>query len=246
MTEVGGGRRWWWRRGRWRRRVAGRPCTQWNFQGNIMDMKNTSALPEANQLDHATRESIKAMAGLIAVLQQREQSLEDLVRQQLQLLQSAVNNADQRVNRVVENALPRLTQLTNQALTQALEPAVERFNKKMVDADQTLHHATYRYTQAQQSLETTATRRVWIGFAAMIVGAIMCVGAAGYAVKGATPILAEAKQRRAEIDYLDRVTRANLVACGEDRLCAEFEKKGPRYGDRGQYREITLRKSTLQ
>lgn len=123
---------------------------------------------------------------------------------------------------------------------------MERFNKKMVDADQTLHHATYRYTQAQQSLETTATRRMWIGFAAMIVGAIMCVGAAGYAVKGATPILAEAKQRRAEIDYLDRVTRANLVACGEDRLCAEFEKKGPRYGDRGQYREITLRKSTLQ
>lgn len=121
-----------------------------------MDMKNTSALPEANQLDHATRESIKAMAGLIAVLQQREQSLEDLVRQQLQLLQSAVNNADQRVNRVVENALPRLTQLTNQALTQALEPAVERFNKKMVDADQTLHHATYRYTQAQQSLENNS------------------------------------------------------------------------------------------
>ncbi|MCC8552217.1 hypothetical protein LYZ81_11045 [Xanthomonas hortorum] len=211
-----------------------------------MGMKNTSALPEANQLDHATQESIKAMAGLIAVLQQREQTLDDLVRQQLQLLQSAVNNADQRVNRVVENALPRLTQLTHQALAQTLEPAAERFNKKMAHAEQTLQQATRHYAQAQHSLETTATRRMWIGFTGMIVGAIMCVGAAGYAVKSATPILAEAKERRAEIDYLDRVTRANLVSCGEGRLCAEFEKKGPRYGDRGQYREITLRKSTSQ
>lgn len=76
------------------------------FSGEYYGHEEHPALPEANQLDHATRESIKAMAGLIAVLQQREQSLEDLVRQQLQLLQSAVNNADQRVNRVVENALP--------------------------------------------------------------------------------------------------------------------------------------------
>ncbi|KAF1702451.1 hypothetical protein CSC70_14120, partial [Pseudoxanthomonas kalamensis DSM 18571] len=35
---------------------------------------------------------------------------------------------------------------------------------------------------------------------------------------------------------------ANLVPCGEDRLCAELEKKGPRYGDRGQYRVVALRK----
>ena len=56
--------------------------------------------------------------------------------------------------------------------------------------------------------------------------------------------LAEAKQRRAEIAYLDRVARANLVPCGEDRLCADFAKKGARYGDQGQYRVITLRQSS--
>lgn len=76
----------------------------------------------------------------------------------------------------------------------------------------------------------------------VIVGSILCVGGAFYAVKSAQPVLAEAAQRRAEIAFLERVARANLVPCGEDRLCAELEKKGPRYGDRGQDRVVALRR----
>ncbi|KPL49704.1 hypothetical protein XAXN_05870 [Xanthomonas axonopodis] len=214
-----------------------------DLQGRVVFADADAAVKASNQ---ALQEAIDVLATLIAVQQRAEHSLEDLVRHQLQLLQSAVNGADQRINRVVENALPRLTQLSNQALTQTLEPAAARFTKKMVDAGQTLEHATYRYAQAQHSLEATATRRMWIGLAAMAVGAIMCLAAVGYAVKAAQPILADAKQRRAEIAYLDRVARANIVPCDENRLCAELEKKGRRYGDRGQYREITLRKSTSQ
>ncbi|QJD70065.1 hypothetical protein HG421_11705 [Xanthomonas campestris pv. badrii] len=220
-------------------------------EGNTtMEMQDRAAFADADAAlrasNQALQEAIDVLATLIAVQQRGEQGLEDLVLQQLQLLQSAVNSADQRINRVVENALPRLTQLSDQALTQTLEPAAARFTKKMVDAGQTLAHATHRYAQAQHGLETTAARRMWIGLAAMAVGAIMCLAAVGYAVKAAQPILADAKQRRAEIAYLDRVARANIVPCGENRLCAELEKKGRRYGDRGQYREITLRKSTSQ
>lgn len=58
--------------------------------------------------------------------------------------------------------------------------------------------------------------------------------------------MAEAAQRKSEIACLDRVARANLIPCGEDRLCAELEKKGPRYGDSAQYRAIILRPSTPQ
>ncbi|CAD0351853.1 hypothetical protein CFBP7900_24580 [Xanthomonas hortorum pv. carotae] len=221
-------------------------CSDLNHQENTMDMQNTSELPDANGSERAMKESIQAMAAVIGALQRREHALEDLVREQLQLLQIAVKNADQRVNRVVENALPRLTQLSNQALTQTLEPVAERFNKKMANAEQTLQQATQRYAQAQQSLETTAARRMWIGFITVIVGTVMCVGAVGYTVKGALPVFAEAKQRRAEIAYLDRVVRADLIACGKDRLCATFEKKATRYGDSGQYRVISLRKPNPQ
>uniref|UniRef100_A0A808FJC0 Uncharacterized protein n=1 Tax=Xanthomonas citri pv. phaseoli var. fuscans TaxID=473423 RepID=A0A808FJC0_XANCI len=34
---------------------------------------------------------------------------------------------------------------------------------------------------------------------------------------------------------------AHLAPCGEGRLCATFEKNGPRYGNQRQYRAINLR-----
>ncbi|WP_372178633.1 hypothetical protein ACCQ23_10200 [Xanthomonas axonopodis pv. phyllanthi] len=219
------------------------PEVELNPQETTMDMHNTTAVPDNDGGKSAAKESIQAMAALIAQLQRREQALEDQVRQQMQLLQNAVNNADQRVHRVVENALPRLTQLTQQALSVALDPAAERFDRTMTATNQQLQQATQRYAQAQQSLETTVMRRMWMGTIAMGVAAIMGLCAVAYALHGANATIAEAKQRRAEIAYLDRVARANLVACGDDRICADFEKKGPRYGDRGQYRVVTLRES---
>ncbi|MEA9586369.1 hypothetical protein VC279_08720 [Xanthomonas sp. WHRI 10064A] len=221
-------------------------CNKLNHRENTMNMQNTSALPDANGSERTLKESIHALAAVIGVLQQREHALEDLVREQLQLLQIAVKHADQRVSGLVENALPRLTQLSNQALTQTLEPAAERFNKKLVTAEQTVQQATQRYAHAQRSLETTTTRRMWIASIALLVAGVISVVVAGYALYSTKAAVAEAAQLRAEITFLDRVARANLVACGKDRLCAELEKKGPRYGDRSQYRVVTLRQSNTQ
>ncbi|MCL1551800.1 hypothetical protein M3O38_12305 [Xanthomonas nasturtii] len=211
-----------------------------------MDMQNTSTLPDGSASHQAMTDSIKAMTAVIAAMQRREQALEDLVRHQMQLLQAAVNSADQRVNRVVENALPRLTQLSNQALTQTLEPAAERFNKKMANADQTLQQATARYAQAQHSLEAIAKRRTWIAFIALLVAGVMSAVVGGYALYSTKGAIAEAAQRRSEIAYLDRVARADLLPCGEDRLCVTLDKKEKRYGSRGQYRVVALRQPAAQ
>ncbi|MFD1838938.1 hypothetical protein [Paracidovorax cattleyae] len=209
----------------------------------MMDMPSTHARPASDTPSEALQETIQAMAALIATMQRREQSLQDQISRQLQALNGAVDNADRSVNRVVENALPRLTQLTQQALAVALEPAADRFDRTLTAANQTLQQATQRYAQAQQSLESKAMRRMWMGAIAVLVATIMGLCGLGYAMHSARATLAEAEQRRAEIAYMDRVARADLVPCGEDRLCADFEKKGPRYGDRGQYRVITLRQS---
>ncbi|MBV6851483.1 hypothetical protein KWH43_20420 [Xanthomonas campestris pv. heliotropii] len=219
-------------------------CSKLNHRENTMDMQNTSALRDASGTERTLKESIQALAAMIGTLQRREHALDELVREQLQLLQRAVNSADQRVNRVVESALPRLTQLSNQALTQTLEPAAERFNKKMATAEQTVQQATQRYANAQHSLETTTTRRMWRASIALLVAGVISLVVAGYALYSTKTAAAEAAQLRAEITFLDRVARANLVACGKDRLCAEIDKKGPRYGDGGQYRVIATRHSS--
>ncbi len=213
--------------------------------GDLMDRQDAAAMAELmatlNASNASLQETITVLTTLMASMQQREQRLRDVVAEQLQVLQNAVGSADSKVNRVLENALPRLTQLTNQALTQTLEPAAKRFNKEMTTADETLQQATRRYAQAQQSLETKITRRMGLASATMLVAGVLGLGAVVYSVGIINEKRTELAKLRASIDYLDRVSRADLAPCGEGRLCATLEKNGPRYGNQRQYRAINLR-----
>ncbi|MEA9905406.1 hypothetical protein VDG44_12695 [Xanthomonas campestris pv. raphani] len=210
-----------------------------------MDRQDAAAMAELmatlNASNALLQETITVLTTLMASMQQREQRLRDVVAEQLQVLQNAVGSADSKVNQVLENALPRLTQLTNQALTQTLEPAAKRFNKEMATADETLQQATRRYAQAQQSLETKITRRIGLASATMLVAGVLGLGAVVYSVGIINEKRTELAKLRASIDYLDRVSRADLAPCGEGRLCATLEKNGPRYGNQRQYRAINLR-----
>lgn len=213
--------------------------------GDLMDRQDAAAMAELmatlNASNASLQETITVLTTLMASMQQREQRLRDVVAEQLQVLQNAVGSADSKVNQVLENALPRLTQLTNQALTQTLEPATKRFNKEMATADETLQQATRRYAQAQQSLETKITRRIGLASATMLVAGVLGLGAVVYSVGIINEKRTELAKLRASIDYLDRVSRADLAPCGEGRLCATLEKNGPRYGNQRQYRAINLR-----
>ncbi|MGX1997147.1 hypothetical protein ACWJKH_16745 [Xanthomonas axonopodis pv. cassiae] len=210
-----------------------------------MDRQDTAAMAEMmatlNASNTSLQETVKVLTTLVASMQQREQRLREVVAEQLQVVQHAASSADAKVNRVLENALPRLTQLTNQALTQTLEPAAKRFNKEMATADETLQQATRRYAQAQQSLETKITRRMGLASATMLVAGVLGFGAVAYSVGIVNEKRSELVQLRTSIDYWERVARSDLAPCGEGRICATFEKNGPRYGNQRQYRAINLR-----
>ena len=44
-----------------------------------------------------------------------------------------------------------------------------------------------------------------------------------------------------QVTYLDAVNRADLVPCGDGRLCARVDDRAPRVGDKKQYRTVELR-----
>jgi hypothetical protein len=75
----------------------------------------------------------------------------------------------------------------------------------------------------------------------MLVAGVLGLGAVAYSVGIINEKRAELAQLRASIDYVDRISRADIAPCGEGRLCATFEKNGPRYGNQRQYRAINLR-----
>ncbi|MBD5035015.1 hypothetical protein VWT76_20950 [Xanthomonas citri pv. citri] len=210
-----------------------------------MDRQDTIAMAEMMAALEASntsfQETIRVLTTLTSSMQQREQRLRDLIMEQLHVLQGAVESADYKVNGVLENALPRLTQLTNLALAQTLEPAAKRFNEEVANADHTLQQATQRYTQAQHTLETRVTRRMWIASATMLVAGILGLGAVTYSLGIINEKRDELAQLRASIGYWRLVAQADLAPCGENRLCATIDKNGPRYGSQKQYRAVNLR-----
>lgn len=209
----------------------------------MVDAKAQEALMASLRETNATlRETVQAMSGVMAQMHRREQSLKDLINQQLQALHAAVNAADRNVQRVVESAMPRLTQLSQQALATSLEPATERFQQRLASTDQALQQASERYVQAQRSHETAAMRRMRLASIAMLVAGLLGAVGGGYAVYSAKAATAQANERRRQIDYFDRVIRADLVPCGQDRLCGNVEPQGERYGDQKQYQVLELRK----
>ena len=44
-----------------------------------------------------------------------------------------------------------------------------------------------------------------------------------------------------QVNYLDAVNRADVVPCGDGRLCARVDDRAPRVGDKKQYKQIELR-----
>lgn len=46
---------------------------------------------------------------------------------------------------------------------------------------------------------------------------------------------------KAQVTYLEAVNHADVVPCGDGRLCARVEHNAPRYGDKKQYRVVAPR-----
>lgn len=82
---------------------------------------------------------------------------------------------------------------------------------------------------------------MWIASATMLVAGVLGLGAVAYSVGILNEKRSELVQLRTSIDYWERVARADLAPCGEGRICATFEKNGPRFGSQKQYRAVNLR-----
>lgn len=82
---------------------------------------------------------------------------------------------------------------------------------------------------------------MWIASVTMLVAGVLGLGAVAYSVGIINEKRSELVQLRTSIDYWERVAHADLAPCGEGRICATFEKNGPRYGNQRQYRAVSLR-----
>lgn len=78
----------------------------------------------------------------------------------------------------------------------------------------------------------------------MLAAGVLGLGAVVYSIEDINEKRTELAQLRSTIDYWEQVSHADLVPCGEGRLCATFEKNGRRYGKQGQYRAIKMRPSS--
>lgn len=134
-------------------------------------------------------------------------------------------------------ALQALDAQAGEVLRHGLAQAMGQCEAGMREASRHAAATAHELAQAREALRRERRRTLWLGSGALLVGAVLAVGASLYA---ATASHRQVQADRAEARLLRAVNRADLTLCGE-RLCANVERDGGGVGARGRYLPVRPR-----
>jgi hypothetical protein len=137
----------------------------------------------------------------------------------------------------VRTALQELEAQAGKAIERGTRHAIERCNAQLQETVQVAAATARNLQQAQLTLQRERRTWIWLGSGALLAGSILSIAGVGFAVKASSEQIA---RNKVEAALLHAYNQADVTLCG-DRLCANFEETGPRYGHHKQYRTIKPR-----
>lgn len=138
------------------------------------------------------------------------------------LARSVIRAVEQQAGEAVQRGIANVLQHCNREL-QATAHAADATGENLRD----LH----------RQLQGERRTWVWLGSAALIVGALLSVAASAYTVITSRK---QAEQYRLQGDFVRAVNNSDVIVCG-DRLCANVDAAAPSVGNRKQYRPVDPR-----
>ncbi len=131
-----------------------------------------------------------------------------------------------------------LQQRAGEIVGQGLGGAMERINRELDEASRKAGQAAQALEQERQRLQRERKTWLWLGAGALLTGSVLAIGASTYAVMHGRQ---QVKQYQLEAALLRAYNQADVTLCDGERLCANVEDKGERYGPREQYRVVEPR-----
>lgn len=130
-----------------------------------------------------------------------------------------------------------LQQQSGDIVSRGLAASMERFNAQVAAGAQAAADAAQALERERLALARERRTWIWLGSGALLAGSVLAVGSAAYAVSSSRE---QVERNRVEAGLLQAINRADVTLCGE-RLCANVEDAGTRFGERKQYRPVEPR-----
>lgn len=126
---------------------------------------------------------------------------------------------------------------SGEIIGRGLGGAVERFNGQLAGTARTASSAAGELEAQSKALNRE--RRTWLslGLSALLIGSLLAIGAAVYAVRQSRQEIA---RNQVEARLLQAINQADVTLCGE-HICANVDTAAPRAGNAKQYLPVKSR-----
>ncbi|MGS1121003.1 hypothetical protein [Rhodanobacter sp. UC4436_H3] len=180
-------------------------------------------------------DELTALAATLSVVISRfEQRCQRIEAQQGELLQHLPAMLQDKVDGVLQT----LSGQAGVAVREGLGAPAEHYRQRVQVAAAEAEQATRALASVQAEM---ASQRRWMrwGLGAVLALSLISLAATYESLYGFYQ--ARYARLRAQVTYLEAVNHADVVPCGDGRLCARVEHNSPRYGERKQYRVVAPR-----
>jgi len=174
------------------------------------------------------------LAHLLVIANQLNQNHQATVQQ----VSASTSILDQGVQQLYAGTERFANDVTRAVSTQARQVIAEGTGQAVGDLTQQLRAAAGVAQSAAQTMEaqrrsltTTQRSMVWITLSALVIGSLLSVGGAVYAIRQSTQTMEQAHFGQ---DILQATQSGAITRCGE-ALCVNVGKKPQRYGQNGEY-----------
>lgn len=130
-----------------------------------------------------------------------------------------------------------LQQRSGDIIGRGLGSSVEQFNTQIAASARTASAAARTLETERQALSRERRTWLWLGSGALMIGSILAIGSAVYAV---TDSRRQIERNRIEAELLRAYNQADVTLCGA-QLCANVDGAGPRFGDTKEYQRVKPR-----
>lgn len=186
--------------------------------------------------DDDWNEMLQKQLALISAMQRREESLRNLINEELQKLRRSIELADGRISSAAESAADRVVAQARQGLDQS----VERLDERLDSSARQSRQASETQIKVLSDAFGVLNGKVMLASYMIAAAALLILGAAIYFAVSTSYYAKESKRLRIEVQWLERVNNADLVPCGGG-LCANIDLKGEKVGENRKYVPVKLK-----
>ncbi|MFZ5656509.1 MAG: hypothetical protein ACOY37_05555 [Pseudomonadota bacterium] len=183
------------------------------------------------------RQLLLKLLDLAERMETRDARVIEALAQQSAALQATAQGVQAGGRRLAQDALELLRVHSRDAVQAGVGDAAAASREHLAQAATDAARASEALRMATDALLRQRRLWTWTAPLALLIGSLLAVGGAAYAVMHSR---AQVERHRIEAALLRAYNEADVTLCGE-RLCANVDPRARGVGERGQYRPVKPR-----